>query len=204
MPSLLAGQGASTFNQPLSFNTASVTTMAGMFRVCSARAPHPLVTLWTLACTLLTRQPAHTLGPPSTHAANLECPPFGWAERGRVQPAAELQRGQRHHHGVHVLCPLHPLPPPAPLPSAPAPASSSPEPTRALNAVLLTWQWARAFNQTLNFDTSGVTTMARMFAVRRSARAPQLMIALQTLTGPLLAPPPAHTLAPPSPHAADL
>ena len=129
---LSTGQYASEFNQPLSFNTASVTTMEYMFYVRSTRSRPP---------------------PPSP-------------------PHLRLR--------------------------------SSPEPTRALNAVLLTWQFARAFNQTLNFDTSGVTTMGRMFSVRRSTRAPPLMIALRTLAGPLLAPPPAHTLAPPSPHAANL
>ena len=34
----LAGQGAFAFNQPLSLNTSSVTTMQRMFYVCSARA----------------------------------------------------------------------------------------------------------------------------------------------------------------------
>ena len=70
-------QNAYAFNQPLSFDTSSVTTMESMFRVRSARAPHPLVTLQTLARTLLARQPAHTLAPPSPRAADLACPPFG-------------------------------------------------------------------------------------------------------------------------------
>ena len=34
-------QAASAFNQPLSFDTSSVTDMHGMFRVRSARAPTP-------------------------------------------------------------------------------------------------------------------------------------------------------------------
>ena len=72
---LSTGQYASEFNQPLSFNTASVTTMESMFRVRLARAPHPLVTLQTLARTLLARQPAHTLAPPSPRSFRRPCMP---------------------------------------------------------------------------------------------------------------------------------
>ena len=75
---LSTGQGASAFNESLSFDTASVTTMYQMFRVRSARAPHPLVALRTLArpapCTATS---PHTLAPPSARAADLVCPPFG-------------------------------------------------------------------------------------------------------------------------------
>ena len=44
-PPLLTRQGATAFNQPLSFDTSSVTDMSGMFSVRSARdlAPQPSV-----------------------------------------------------------------------------------------------------------------------------------------------------------------
>ena len=38
---ILTRQGASAFNQPLSFNTSSVRNMLQMFWVCSARALSP-------------------------------------------------------------------------------------------------------------------------------------------------------------------
>jgi len=41
MPSPSTRQGASAFNQPLSFDTSSVTTMYRMFKVRSARALGP-------------------------------------------------------------------------------------------------------------------------------------------------------------------
>jgi len=55
------------------------------------------------------------------------------------------------------------LPPPGPLLPLPAPPPAS-------HALLSTRQAAKAFNQPLNFDTSKVTYMERMFDVR-SARA---------------------------------
>ena len=41
MPFLATRQNTSAFNQPLTFDTSSVTSMIGMFRVRSARALWP-------------------------------------------------------------------------------------------------------------------------------------------------------------------
>ena len=49
---LMTRQGAWSFNQPLRFDTSSVTDMSGMFWVRSAPARPPLPVL-ALACTLL-------------------------------------------------------------------------------------------------------------------------------------------------------
>ena len=38
------------------------------------------------------------------------------------------------------------------------------------HALILAWQFARAFNQLLSFDTGRVTTMSSMFKVRPAAR----------------------------------
>ena len=78
---LSTGQGASAFNEALSFDTASVTTMESMFHVRSARAPNPMIALQTLDGPLLAPQPPHTLAPPSPRATDIVCPPFGWAGR---------------------------------------------------------------------------------------------------------------------------
>jgi len=163
---------------------------------------------------LLAPPPAHTLAPPSPRAADLACPPFGWAGGVCVQPAAELRHVQRHHHGGHVSGALGPCPAPSGRPCDGRPPRSlhlrRPTRTRlparvppALNVLISTGQSAGAFNQPLSFDTSSVTTMAYMFVVR-SARAPHRLVTLRTLAHTLLAPAPSHTLAPPSPRAADL
>ena len=49
---LMTRQGASAFNQPLSFDTSNVTDMSGMFDVRSAPAPPPPL-IQSLACTRL-------------------------------------------------------------------------------------------------------------------------------------------------------
>ena len=105
-------QNAWAFNQPLSFDTSSVSTMNTMFNVRSAHAP----------------------GRSSLHS---------WALPARCVP---------------LLRSAHALPSPGPHVCPPT------------YAPLSTRQHARAFNQPLSFDTSSVTNMGSMFAVR-SARA---------------------------------
>ena len=61
-------QDADAFNQPLSFDTSSVTDMSHMFGVRSAHALPPIPSR-ALACTLHALPPPHTLPPPSPHAA---------------------------------------------------------------------------------------------------------------------------------------
>jgi len=48
MLALSTRQAASAFNQPLSWDTSSVTTMDGMFLVRSARAPASSLHSWVL------------------------------------------------------------------------------------------------------------------------------------------------------------
>ena len=104
---LMTRQGASVFNQPLSFDTSSVPSMRLMLSVRSARAPN-------------------------------------------------LQSGL----ALHVACST----------SAPRPLASrlAPRPASHVHAVALlsTRQHAVVFNQPLNLDTSSVTDMEWMFAVR--------------------------------------
>ena len=111
-------QDAEGFNQPLSFDTSSVTDMAWMFHVCSPRpsaGPFPARSLRTPAPTMFA-----------------------------LSPTAHLC----------IACP---------------PPSS-----------LATRQYSWYFNQPLGIDTSSVTTMAYMFAVRAlaSTRLPFLCMRL--------------------------
>jgi hypothetical protein len=115
-------QYASAFNQLLSLDTSSVTTMSGMFYVRSALAP-PLIPSQTLACTLHAPSPPHALPPPAPHAASHRTPSSRHsAGRVGVQPAAEPRHLQRHRHERHVLCALRACPNPRP-PVRPSPAA---------------------------------------------------------------------------------
>ena len=68
-------QLASSFNQPLSFDTSSVTDMTSMFYVRSARAlcPPSLKSARPLARSLRRNRP-HTLSPPAPHLDPLRMP----------------------------------------------------------------------------------------------------------------------------------
>ena len=61
---LMTRQGAEAFNEPLSFNTSSVTGMGKMFYVRSAQAPPP-PRIQAFACTRLVLLSL----PPCLHAA---------------------------------------------------------------------------------------------------------------------------------------
>ena len=82
----------------------------------------------------------------------------------------------------------------------PTPSRFSARMLPTLHALLSTRQGTTAFNQPLSFDTSKATDMSYMFYVR-SARALR-PIPSRVFACTLLAPPPSHTLPPPSPHAA--
>jgi hypothetical protein len=75
MPSPSTRQSASTFNQPLSFDTSSVTDMSFMFLVRSARALGPQA-LSRAPC--MPSLPPRTLSPASRHShlAPHYTPPF--------------------------------------------------------------------------------------------------------------------------------
>eukprot|EP00964_Phaeocystis_antarctica_P102341 scaffold67699_cov63-Phaeocystis_antarctica.AAC.1 len=102
-------QGASAFNQPLSFDTSSVTTMYAMFHVRSFPCPAPNLQSSPplhAACTAVARR----LPPPGPHVVPHRMPSFRLsAVRVGVQPAAELRHLQRHNHARHVLRALLPV-----------------------------------------------------------------------------------------------
>ena len=104
------------FNQPLSFDTSSVTDTSYMFQVRSAHAHRPpgLHSRTLTPCMMLvrcrrpmpSRLPAHT-------SLRIVSPAFDSADRFGVQPAAELRHVQRHNHALHVqralrTCPIAP------------------------------------------------------------------------------------------------
>eukprot|EP00964_Phaeocystis_antarctica_P081927 scaffold51305_cov60-Phaeocystis_antarctica.AAC.1 len=85
-------QNARAFNQPLSFDTSSVTNIGYMFYVRSSPCPAPNLQSRPplhAACTGIARRP-----PASTRVATRPAHPMPSvrlsAERGGVQPAAEL------------------------------------------------------------------------------------------------------------------
>ena len=117
-------QSASAFNQPLSLDTSSVTTMKWMFKVRSARShaklASPLHTVVPplrptslhksrppisrgphLSCTLLAPSPP-TSSNLQAHIPLTVCPPFDSAESVGIQPAAELRHVERHKYGRDV------------------------------------------------------------------------------------------------------
>ena len=109
-----SGQRASAFNQPLSFDTSSVTDMSYMFVVRCSTCPTPnLQTSPSLhaAFTIHHCRPARHLPPPGPQPASHRMPSSRLsAGRVGVQPAAELRHLQRHNHELHVLRALLPAP----------------------------------------------------------------------------------------------
>ena len=124
--SLSTRQSASSFNQALSLDTSSVTSMFGMFYVRSTRAiPHfPVESLHAHCLHHRNPTPSHL---PARASPRTVCLPFDSAGRVIVQPAAESRHVQRHNHAWHVLralpCTLLTRPPP-PL-SCPGPHLAS-------------------------------------------------------------------------------
>ena len=158
-----------------------------------------------LSCRLRRRPrppPSHL---PARTSPRVVCPPCDSADRGCLQPAAELRHVQGHNDAVHVLCAyarsdLQPRALPCNAARAVAPArrpltSRGPHlPPRRMPTLR---QGAGAFNQPLTLDTSKVTDMETMFAVRAlaptSSREPFPAM-------PLAPSPPPTALSPPSPN----
>ena len=150
---------------------------------CAPRVPwppQPLSPALPCTCRLHRRHPTPSRPPGRTSSRNT-CPPFDSAGRVGVRPRAQLRHVQRHAHAPDVrgalraraLGPTLSVSPPVDAKHVAAtqrPHASRPAPLPASHARLSTRQAASAFNQPLSFDTSKVTTMERMFAVR-SARA---------------------------------
>ena len=168
---LFTRQGASAFNQPLSFDTSKVTTMYAMFYVRSARALPPPALSRALpvhaACVAATQRPrASRAAPlPASHAR------LGSPRRRSTSRSASTRPRSRPWPACSKCAPRMPCPPHESNTLTP------PLPSPAPHARLSTRQRATTFNLQLSFDTSSVTTMERMFQVR-SARALALEYAL--------------------------
>eukprot|EP00964_Phaeocystis_antarctica_P016220 scaffold8959_cov55-Phaeocystis_antarctica.AAC.3 len=95
-PSFDSRQYAYAFNQPLSFDASSVTTMYSMFLVRSSPCPAPNLQPRPLLCTLRAPRspdcPPTRIPRPAPHALSYRLS----AGRVRVQSAAELRHVQRH------------------------------------------------------------------------------------------------------------
>ena len=134
--SLSTRQSAAAFNQPLSFDISSVTTMAAMFNVRSARALPANSAQLGPPCTLLAPPPPHALPPPSKHAT-LRQPPFNSRQNADALSDANkvlircAWAGNAAFDGSYRMAwiglgacsPLAPPSPSLPPPSLPLPAS---------------------------------------------------------------------------------
>ena len=98
---LCTRQWASAFNQPLSFDTSNVTSMAGMFSVRSARALPSTSIVGPSLLLAPTTPPRPTACLPACRPSSYAAP-FYSAVRIGVQPAAELRHVQCHRHGEDV------------------------------------------------------------------------------------------------------
>ena len=122
-------------------------------------------------CTLHARPPPHRDLPASRLApcpTSFVCPPFDLAGRRQLQPAAELRHVQRQENGTNVQGENSARASFAQTPVEPSRArwhAAPHQPPRTASFLLDSWQGASAFNQSINFDMSSVTDMARMFEV---------------------------------------
>ena len=155
------------------------------------------------ACVAATQRP-HRLTPPGPHFfPRIACPPFDSAVGVGVQPADQLRHVQGHEYGLHVRSRALRA-----CPAPPHPALSRALPPRAnaacVAATRLSTRQYGVFNQPLSFDTSKVTVMLGMFAVRSArALAPHsLESGPPPVQVPLASPPPCtpNALTPPGPY----
>ena len=172
-------QYASAFNQPLSFETSGVTSMAYMFFVRSSPCPAPNLQSSPPLHTICTAV-ARLLPPPGTlHLFPHRMPSIRLsAVRASVQPAPELRNVRRHKHDLHVQRALLPEPcsqsavKPSPARRVhrgrPPPPAGTLHLARTVCSPFGSRQSASAFDQPLSFDTSSVTNMKTMFYVRSS------------------------------------
>jgi hypothetical protein len=177
-------QKAHAFNQPLSFDTSSVTNMYMMFAVRSARAltPKPWVgpsvpRARRLRCPRPTPPASRPCTSPHIACSSLSTRQYASAFNQSLSFDTSKVADMRYMFQVRSARALAPKPWVGPSPCTPL----APPPPHALpphgaqlapHRMLLpsTRQGASAFNQPLSFDTSKVTNMWAMFIVR-SARA---------------------------------
>eukprot|EP00964_Phaeocystis_antarctica_P052428 scaffold30701_cov45-Phaeocystis_antarctica.AAC.1 len=121
-PSFDSRQYALAFNQPLTFDTSSVTNMDWMFDVHSSPCPVPQFAVAPCPARRVRRSRPPPAAPRPSYLAPHRMPFFRLsAARAGVQPAAELRHLQRHKHERHVLRALLPVPCPQST-VAPSPA----------------------------------------------------------------------------------
>ena len=169
--------------------------MYGMFYVRSARALAPTAlgrALPVYADCVATTQRPHASRAVSLFPHRIPAP-FDSAVRVSVQPAAQLRYVQGHDHAQHVLRArsARALAPKAlsravPVHAACVAANQRPHASRAAplptsHARLSTRQIASVFNQPLSFDTSKVTEMGYMLAVREPEHPASPVVALPAL-----------------------
>ena len=175
-------QGALQFNQPLTFDTSSVTHMEDMFEVRFARStPPPPAPPEAMSPALPVHLPH--LAPRCEHALIRPCGP-------QPSPLISCHLNEQH---MLLLCAALYIAPTAHSRLRPAPRP------RSYIALLLTRQTAKAFNQQLSFDTSQVIDMEAMFSVRSTRARPQKR-SLESPThppacGPTPVPTPSHVLS---------
>ena len=190
-------QEAEAFNQPLSWDTSSVTSMSAIFYVRCCSAPPPICSRpFSPACcvhaAIARRLPPPGPQSPRPAAMSPACDPRQDAEAFNQPLSWDTSRVMAMHWMFSVRC-SSPRPATPNLYSShvcpssctrcvhtlrdhpPPPASGPHSPPHTVCPACDTRQDARAFNQPLSWDISSVTYMVSMFAVRCSPRpAPNL------------------------------
>ena len=158
----LGMQEAKAFNQPLSWDTSSVTQMDFMFGVRCSPRPAPTICSRTLSparCVHRDRAPYTRAGGGSRMAMHCGCFPCAAPPRAPPPNLYSRMPAPLHAASVHTLRD-HP----------PPPASGPHSPPRTVCPACDPRQYAYAFNQSLSWDTSRVTNVQFMFHVRFSPR----------------------------------
>jgi hypothetical protein len=174
-------QDASAFNQPLSWNTSSVTTISRMFYVRSAPALPAASAVSGRPCALLAPPPlSYGLPPPGPHCTAILMLPsrLNWQGASAFNQPLSLDTSSVTDmeymfrvRSAHALCHQPPqlLGPPCTLRAPPATRTAR---RPSSDASLSTRQDSSAFNQPLSLDTSSLTDMRYMFYVRSAPALP--------------------------------
>ena len=178
----VARQKASAFNQPLSFDTSSVTGMLDLFSVRAC--PVLPICSGALSCTLRAPRSPAVSHLPARSSPRMSPPMSVLVTRQQAsafnQPLSLDTSSVTSMAYMFYVRAVLALPPPCPVVPpctllAPLLHRQCPTPCRLLTphiAPLVTRQRALAFNQPLSFDTSSVTDMYQMFYVRSAHALP--------------------------------